>query len=124
MGHDAGHAAGADGREPEDHHRSEKPPHCGGAVALEANSATMITAVIGRTDVQLRLDDLEALDAESTEIAGVIMLSPKNRAAPKRPSAASIVAVSATAGNAPPLQHRDECHDAALTVVVGAHDQG
>lgn len=35
---------------------------------------------------QVWTDNLEPLDAESTEIAGVIMLSPKNSAAPRIPS--------------------------------------
>jgi hypothetical protein len=39
--------------------------------------------------LQRRLDHLEASTAESTEIAGVMMLSPKNSDAPKIPSAAS-----------------------------------
>ena len=54
-----------------------------------ANSATMITAVIGT--IRSSNDGLTTLSpstADSTEIAGVIMLSPKNSAAPKMPSAA------------------------------------
>ena len=37
--------------------------------------------------LEVGVDDLEPLDRDSTEIAGVIMLSPKNSAAPNRPSA-------------------------------------
>jgi hypothetical protein len=58
------------------------------------NSKTMITAVIGTT--ALSSDGWTTLSpstAESTEIAGVIMLSPKNSEAPKTPSAASTVVV-------------------------------
>ena len=50
----------------------------------------MIAAVIGTT--RLARDGAATLTpsmAESTEIAGVIMLSPKNSEAPKIPSAAS-----------------------------------
>src|SRR6266487_1210945 len=54
------------------------------------NRAMMITTVIGRT--RLATDGAETLTpsiADRTEIAGVIMLSPKNSEAPKMPSAAS-----------------------------------
>ena len=55
-----------------------------------ANRTTMIVAVIGTT----RLSSDGSITfipstAESTEIAGVIMLSPKNSAAPKTPRPAS-----------------------------------
>ncbi len=55
-----------------------------------ANSSTMITAVIGTT--RWPSDGCTTFSpstADSTEIAGVIMLSPKNSEAPKMPSAAS-----------------------------------
>ncbi len=54
----------------------------------------MITAVMGTTQ-SLRSGStvLRPSTEDSTEIAGVIMLSPKNSAAPKRPSNASISAV-------------------------------
>ena len=52
---------------------------------------TMITAVIGTTrSAREGCTTLRPSTAESTEIAGVIMLSPKNREAPKIPSAARI----------------------------------
>ena len=58
------------------------------------NSATMITAVIGTIHSSKSGSmTLRPSTADSTEIAGVIMLSPKNSAAPKSPSAASIIAV-------------------------------
>ena len=60
--------------------------------------------------------------AESTEIAGVIMLSPKNSDAPNIPSAASTSFVRAPAAPAAPDQ-RDQREDPALAVVVGAHHQ-
>ena len=54
------------------------------------NSPTMIAAVMGTTRCS---SDGEATStpstADSTEIAGVIMLSPRNSDAPKMPSAAS-----------------------------------
>ncbi len=59
---------------------------------------------------------------ESTEMAGVIMLSPKNSAAPNTPSTASIIATRRLLG-APPADQRDQRHDPALAVVVGAHHQ-
>ena len=59
-----------------------------------ANSATMITAVIGTIQPSNSGSmTLRPSTADSTEIAGVIMLSPKNSAAPKMPSAASAIAV-------------------------------
>ena len=55
-----------------------------------ANSTTMIAAVIGTTRCSSDgCTTLTPSTAESTEIAGVIMLSPKNSDAPKMPSAAS-----------------------------------
>jgi hypothetical protein len=58
-----------------------------------ANSTAMMTAVIGTT--RLSSDGSTTLSpstADSTEIAGVIMLSPKNSDAPKIPNAASTIA--------------------------------
>ena len=58
------------------------------------NSATMITAVIGTMKSSKSGSmTLRPSTADSTEIAGVIMLSPKNSEAPNNPSAASIIAV-------------------------------
>ena len=61
--------------------------------------------------------------ADSTEIAGVIMLSPKNSAAPKRPSDGQRHRRAPPAAAGPTAQQRDQRHDAALAVVVGAHHQ-
>ena len=82
----------------------------------------MITAVIGTThSFKPGSTTLRPSTADSTEIAGVIMLSPKNNAAPKMPSVAS-ASDGATALRAPHRRtQRDERHDAALAVVVGAH---
>jgi len=59
-------------------------------IRCEANRITMITAVIGT--IRSSSDGWTTLSpstADSTEIAGVIMLSPKNSDAPKIPNAAS-----------------------------------
>ena len=55
-----------------------------------AKSSTMIVTVIGITRLSIE-DEMVFVPstAESTEIAGVIMLSPKKSAAPKTPSPAS-----------------------------------
>ena len=88
-----------------------------------ANSATMITAVIGTIhSSRSGSTTLRPSTADSTEIAGVIMLSPKNSDAPKMPSAASTTRCAAPAPTPPP-QQGDERHDAALAVVVGAHHE-
>ena len=59
-----------------------------------AKSTTMIAAVIGTTRCAREgCTTLTPSTAESTEIAGVIMLSPKNSDAPKIPSAASAIRV-------------------------------
>ena len=84
----------------------------------------MITAVIGTT--RCASDGCTTLSpstADSTEIAGVIMLSPKNSEAPKIPSPASRTFVRRAAVRAPAPDQGDERHDAALAVVVGAHHQ-
>jgi hypothetical protein len=68
-----------------------------------AKSNTMMIAVTGM--INTSSDGLRTLSpstADSTEIAGVIMLSPKNSAAPKMPTAASLVAHRPP----PPLPHR------------------
>ncbi len=55
-----------------------------------ANRPMMITAVIGTTSsASLGSTTFRPSTADSTEIAGVIMLSPKNSAAPRIPSADS-----------------------------------
>jgi hypothetical protein len=57
------------------------------------NSTTMIAAVMGTTASSSDgWTTLSPSTADSTEIAGVIMLSPKNSDAPKIPSAASTTA--------------------------------
>ena len=57
----------------------------------KVNSSTMITAVTGMMNVSRSgLIVLTPSTAESTEIAGVIMLSPRKSAAPKMPRAASV----------------------------------
>ena len=58
------------------------------------NNATVITAVIGTTQ-SLRSGSmvLSPSTAESIEMAGVIMESPKNRAAPNSPRKPSAIAV-------------------------------
>ena len=54
----------------------------------------MITAVIGTTkSLKSGSITLRPSTADSTEIAGVIMLSPKNSAAPNSPRADNITAV-------------------------------
>ena len=61
-----------------------------------ANNTTMITAVIGTTQPpSFGSITFRPSTEEITEIAGVIMLSPKNSDAPKIPSDASIVVVRA-----------------------------
>ena len=59
----------------------------------------MITAVSGTTAASSPgSTTLSPSTADSTEIAGVIMLSPKNSDAPKTPSAARITVVRAPPG--------------------------
>jgi len=61
----------------------------------------MITAVIGTTSSSSPGSTiLRPSTADSTEIAGVIMLSPKNSAAPNTPRAASSIAVRRLFGTA------------------------
>ncbi len=89
-----------------------------------ANSATMITRVIGITQPSIE-DEIVSVPstAESTEIAGVIMLSPKNSAAPNTPRPASTN--FRRAGKLLPelADLRDQRHDPALALVVGPHHQ-
>ena len=67
------------------------------------NSPTMITAVIGTMKSSKSGSmTLRPSTADSTEIAGVIMLSPKNSAAPNRPRPARNIAVRRPLG----LVHR------------------
>ena len=88
------------------------------------NRPMMITAVIGTTSsASLGSTTFRPSTADSTEIAGVIMLSPKNSAAPRIPSADSTPDDACTRPLAEPAHQRDQRHDAALAVVVGAHHQ-
>ena len=124
MADDAFHAAGADRGEPDDHHRSEQPTDGVRTVAL--NREQHQDDHRGDRDDPFRegrLTTLRPSTADSTDIAGVIMLSPKNSAAPKMPSAASVARVRPPVPAKTP-QQRNERHDAALAVVVGAHHQG
>ena len=61
-----------------------------GAEPLDREEQTMIVTVIGTTRLSIE-DEMVFVPstAESTEIAGVIMLSPKKSAAPKTPRPAS-----------------------------------
>ena len=61
--------------------------------------------------------------AESTEIAGVIMLSPKNSEAPKIPSAARIADAAGATERRAAGDQGDQRQDPALAVVVGAQHQ-
>ena len=84
--------------EPDDHHRAEQPPDRAGAEPLDANRHDDDRR--GDRDDQVAergATTLSPSTAESTEIAGVIMLSPKNSEAPKIPSAASTILVRAAA---------------------------
>ena len=84
----------------------------------------MITRVIGITKLSIE-DEIVSVPstAESTEIAGVIMLSPKNSAAPNTPRPAS-TNFAAPGDLAPDLADlRDQRHDPALALVVGLHHQ-
>ena len=84
----------------------------------------MIVTVIGTTKESIE-DEIVFVPstAESTEIAGVIMLSPKNRAAPKTPSAGEQELRPPGDPVAELTDLRDQRHDPALAVVVRAHHQ-
>ena len=87
-------SACADRDEPRDHHRTERPSDDGGAVPLDVEQHDDDDDG-DRHDpfLEVRVDDFDAFDGGQHGDRGVIMLSPKNRAAPKTPSAASISAV-------------------------------
>ena len=61
--------------------------------------------------------------ADRTEMAGVIIESPKKSAAPKTPSSASVSLTRLPAADPLPPDQRDQRHDPALSVVVRAHDE-
>ena len=89
------------------------------------NSPMRIAAVSGTTNSSIDgLDDFEALDRGQHRIAGVIIESPRNSDTPKMPSAAR-PATRRPRGPLPPTrtEQRDQRHDPALAVVVGAHDE-
>ena len=72
----------------------KRPPTAPVPRRCTANSATMMTAVIGTTQsCSPGSTTFMPSTADNTEIAGVIMLSPENNAAPKMPSVASTSAV-------------------------------
>src|SRR5262245_1355202 len=87
---DPAHTAGADRAAPDAHHRPEHTADGARAKTWTRNRQTMIATVIGTIrSLTEGAATLTPSIAESTEIAGVIMLSPKNSDAPKTPSAAS-----------------------------------
>ena len=88
------------------------------------NRPTMITTVMGMTRPDTDgAATLTPSTAESTEMAGVIMLSPKNSEAPKIPRAGQHRLRPASAGQRPPADQGDQRHDPALAVVVGPHHE-
>jgi hypothetical protein len=85
---------------------------------------TMIAAVIGTTRLANEgAATLTPSTADRTEMAGVIMLSPKNSDAPKIPERRERGLGAAPAGDALPADQRDQRHDPALAVVVGPHHE-
>ena len=88
-----------------------------------AKRTTMIATVIGTTRLLIE-DEIVSVPstAESTEIAGVIMLSPKTAL---RRTTRARRARMARPGTSSPIwtNLRDQRHDPALPVVVGAHHQ-
>ena len=102
--------------------RTGRRPRC--RAAGRRTAPTMITAVIGTMKSSKSGSmTLRPSTADSTEIAGVIMLSPKNSAAPNRPERGQQHRGAAATRAGPSPQQRDQCHDPALAVVVGAHHQ-
>ena len=92
------------------------PRHC------TANSATMTTTLIGSTYCcSSGVETSRPSTADSTEIAGVITPSPKNRQAPAMPTNGQRAAHAGADRDA--LRQRHQRQDAALAAVVGAHDQ-
>ena len=88
-----------------------------------ANSATITATLIGRTkSFSSGAETSRPSTADSTEMAGVITPSPKNRQAPAMPTRAERIAHAGADRDA--LRQRHQRQDAALAAVVGAHDQG
>ena len=79
-----------------------------------------MTSVAGRTNgVRPALTCLSPSSADSTEIAGVMMASPENSAAPATPSRNTTVVRLPIAR----LGERVERQNAALALVVGPHQE-
>ena len=125
MAADAIHAADANRGEPDDHHRPEQTTDSGCTVAL--NREQRQNDYRGdRHDPSRegRLDDLEALHRrQHRHRGGDHAVTEEQRGAEdtqrdqRREGATPL-------WPAPTPQQRDERHDAALAVVIGAHHQG
>ena len=123
---DAIHTAGADRYEPRDHHRPEQTPNGGRAVALHREQRNDDHRG-DRHDpaFQLRLDDLDALDrGQHRDRGGDHAVAEEQRGAEEAQRGQRHDGATTLRASAPTPQQRDERHDAALAVVVGAHHQG
>ena len=122
---DAVHAAGTDRDEPNDHHRPEQAPDGGRAVALDREQRHDDDRG-DRHDplVEPRLDDLEALDrGQHRDRGGDHAVAEEQCGAEDAERGQHHGGATALRPALPP-QQRDERHDAALAVVIGAHHQG
>ncbi len=121
---DARHPARADGHEPGDHHRPEHPAHGRGASALHQEQRHDDHRGDRHHEVlQRRLDDLDPLDrGQHGDRRSDHAVAEEQRGAEDAQRRQS-GGVPSAALCAPAPQLRDQCHDAALAVVVGAQGQ-
>ena len=88
------------------------------------NSVTRITMVIGMTySVSLLVTRSRPSTAESTEIAGVMIASPENNAAPATPNRKTRLARRPTRPSQRRLRQRHQRQNAALAAIVRPHQE-
>ncbi len=120
MGHDLAGPEDPDGREPDEEHGPKSQPTAPVPRRWTRNSPASIPSEMGTTRCESPgAATFRPSTAEVTEMAGVIIPSPKNSPAPKMPSVMSIaVRPTATA-----LDQGGQGHDPAVAAVVHAHQE-
>ena len=121
---DPAHAARGDGQKPDDHHRAEQPPDGRRADALEQEQHDDDRR--GDRDdqvLQRRLGDLEALDRRQHRDRRRDHAVAEEQRRAEDPQRGQRELGPAPARRLLAADQRDQRHDAALAVVVGAHHE-
>lgn len=122
MPHDSSDTAGTDRDEPEDHHRPEEPPHRGRAPALDREQQHDDQG--GDRDDELfqpRLDDLDAFHRGKHGDRGGDHAVTEEQRGTEDAEPGQHRRDTPVLGPTQASKERNQGHDPALAVIVGAH---